>query len=187
MITPRSSTRYISPWMRPMPIGCRSEITTSTVDGSDRRSAASRTQGDASSRLRQRVEIGPDQALAAQAGQHGEHLALRQPLVPAHEDAFRPAARAHARRQSTRDSRRTRRRPRGRRSRRHGLARSSQSRRLRPGLTCARRNRLSAAGAATGLMHGFAPFGAEAAVRARHGRGPQSTDPARCRSNRPRA
>ena len=36
-----------------MPIGCRSQITTSTVDGSERRSAASRTQGDASRRCRQ--------------------------------------------------------------------------------------------------------------------------------------
>ncbi len=54
MITPRSSTRYVSPLMRPIPIGCRSDTTTSTVDGSERRRAASRTQGDASSLARQR-------------------------------------------------------------------------------------------------------------------------------------
>jgi hypothetical protein len=54
MITPRSSTRYISPLTRPMPIGCRSETTTSTVDGSERRNAASRTHGDAISRRRHR-------------------------------------------------------------------------------------------------------------------------------------
>ena len=42
---------------------------TSTVDGSDRRSAASPTHGDARPR-RQRVEIGPDEALAAQPAQH---------------------------------------------------------------------------------------------------------------------
>ena len=34
-----------------MPIGARSEMTTSTVDGSDRLSEASRTHGDASSRV----------------------------------------------------------------------------------------------------------------------------------------
>ena len=48
-----SSTTYISSWMRPMPIGRRSRTITSTVDGSDRRSAASRTHGDASRRARQ--------------------------------------------------------------------------------------------------------------------------------------
>ena len=71
-----------------MPIGCRSDTTTSTVDGSERRSAASRTQGDASSRWRQRVQVGPHQALAAQPAQHGQHLALRQPLVAADDDAI---------------------------------------------------------------------------------------------------
>ena len=70
-----------------MPIGCRSDTTTSTVDGSERRSAASRTHGDASSRRRQRVEVGPDQALAAQPAQHRQHFALRQPLVAADDDA----------------------------------------------------------------------------------------------------
>ena len=38
MIEPRSSTRYMSPLIRPMPTGARSEITTSTVEGSERRS-----------------------------------------------------------------------------------------------------------------------------------------------------
>ncbi len=54
MITPRSSTRYRSAWIRPIPIGSRSDTTTSMVDGSERRSEASRTHGDAISRLRQR-------------------------------------------------------------------------------------------------------------------------------------
>src|SRR6266571_3031068 len=55
MITPRSSTRYMSPpFSRAIPIGARSARTTSTVDGSERRRAASLIHGDASRRPRSR-------------------------------------------------------------------------------------------------------------------------------------
>ena len=88
MITPRSSTRYSSPSTRP--IADRLPLRHHDFDrrrqrAPQRRVAHPRRRQQA---LRASVEVGPHQVFAAQAAQHGQHLAVRQPLVAADDDAI---------------------------------------------------------------------------------------------------
>ena len=64
--------------------------TTSTVDGSERRSAASRTQGDVSSRARHASRSVHSRFSPAQPVESREHLARESRVVAAHHDAVDP-------------------------------------------------------------------------------------------------
>ena len=68
----------------PSAIGVRSRITTSTVEGSTRRSAACSTHGDPSSRCRHSSRSVARMCSPSQARQQRQHLAAREVLIASH-------------------------------------------------------------------------------------------------------
>ena len=136
--------------MRPMPIGWRSAITTASVPGNIRRIDASATHGDMSSFCRQLSRSAVTMLVPRQPSSSASTSPRDMPLLPLHRDARH---RQRVRRQHETDGAIQReRRRRGTRSPTRASVHHDgrHHRRLRAGLTCARRNRLSA-GAATGI------------------------------------